>query len=320
MKPICFVVGAGASAAYDFPLGHELVTEILELHPDNPPWKEMGNGDRLGQFQGALRYSDHSSIDILLEHRVDLWEIGAQAIAAVLLPKESPMNLARFARRQNTTLYDYNRSHDRWYGLLFEKLARLANSFADFTRLPISFVTFNYDRSFDFFFWQWLHVKYSVTPQALSDYLSKLQIFHVHGQLGKLAFQDGAPAEKLEYGRPMTHIEVERAAKTIHIPHNADLVNQPGYKSAVERIKEAKTLVFLGFGFDERNFERLQVPDVRDQNQLMIYATSYNLNPVELARVNGLMGLRVHDLGSPKFATREYLESIWPALRERILP
>ena len=97
MKPICFVLGAGASPPYGFPIGSELVTEILNFDDREFPWDELGNRHELKDLQDALRYSDHSSVDILLLHRRDLWKIGTHAIAVALLSKESPKNLGRYA-------------------------------------------------------------------------------------------------------------------------------------------------------------------------------------------------------------------------------
>jgi hypothetical protein len=55
MKPICFVLGAGASAPNDFPLGTELVTEILDLDANKSPWTDFNNQQKLRELQGALR-------------------------------------------------------------------------------------------------------------------------------------------------------------------------------------------------------------------------------------------------------------------------
>jgi hypothetical protein len=314
MKPICFVLGAGASAPYDFPIGSELVTEILGYDEREFPWDELGNRHELKNLQDSLRYSDHSSIDILLLHRRDLWKIGTQAIAVALLTKEHPSKLGRYASKFGPG----DRGHDRWYGQCFELLSKCVGSFAEFTKLPISFVTFNYDRSFDFFFWQWLQAKYEPNDRkGLDEYLSTPRIFHVHGQLGLLAFQSG-PGDKLEYGRRLTTEIVTKAAVGIRIPHDDQL---PGYAPAVEHIKSAHTIVFLGFGFDEANLERLSVPNIDDSHRLEIFGTTYGLSEPERTRV-----LRVsfgnghhHDFASDRLKVRDFFDAFWPKLKARLM-
>jgi hypothetical protein len=314
MKSICFLLGAGASAPYGFPIGSELVTEILNFDDREFPWDELGNRHELKDLQDALRYSDHSSVDILLLHRRDLWKIGTQAIAVALLSKENPKNLARYA----TKVSQSDRGADRWYGQLFELLSKCVGSFNEFTKLPIIFVTFNYERSFDFFFWQWLQAKYKPDHTALDVYLRKPRILHVHGQLGFLAFQEGNPDQKLDYGRRLTIDILRKAADGIRIPHDDELENSPGYKQAVDRIKEANTIVFLGFGFDEHNFQRLQVPFIDDSDKLMIYGTTYGISRTERERVLAIAG-KWNDMAGNTITTRGFLDDFWPKLRARLM-
>jgi hypothetical protein len=314
MKPIVFVLGAGGSAAYNFPLGSELVTDILRLEPQNQPWNEMRNADELRLLHTALRYSDHSSIDILLQHRKDLRDIGALAIAACLLPKEIPTNLARHAEKFTPARLEY----DRWYGLLFELLSR-NRTFEQFAKLDVKFVTFNYERSFDFFLWQWIQAKYHPKPELLNEYMSTKRIFHVHGHFGFLAYECENVADGLEYGARPTVENFKKAAAGIIIPNDDKAHESEGFKAAAKAIQNANTVVFLGFGFDLTNFLRLQVPTADDEGKFKIFGTTYKMSDRARNSAIGLLGPnRRHSIASNSLSMRDFFDTFWNDLDARM--
>ena len=154
----------------------------------------------------------------------------------------------------------------------------------------------------------------SLTIAALNTYLQAPRIFHVHGQLGLLAFQEGKPEQRLDYGRRLTTDIVRKAADGIRIPHDDGLGNSLAYKQAVDRVEEANTIVFLGFGFDEQNLQRLQVPIIDDSNRLIIYGTTYGMSGPEQQRVLKIAG-KWNDMAGSEITTRGFLDNFWPKLR-----
>jgi hypothetical protein len=57
-----FVLGAGASAPFNYPLGSKLVEEVLAFHPDE---SSGVHPNLLGPFQEALKKSGDYSVDAL---------------------------------------------------------------------------------------------------------------------------------------------------------------------------------------------------------------------------------------------------------------
>src|SRR5262245_10532119 len=107
-KQIVFVLGAGASAPYGFPLGMDLVDQICaeilgrafgtipeRLEPRIDPrlaqrLVTMGHTvPRINDFAIALRGTRPYSIDSFLETRKEFLDVGKAAIADVLLRAEA---------------------------------------------------------------------------------------------------------------------------------------------------------------------------------------------------------------------------------------
>src|SRR6266705_6647333 len=91
--PTAFILGAGASNPYHFPMGLDLKNEICKmldrpqpcLNPNNDP----SVAEELRAFQEALQKSGQWSVDAFLERREEkINAIGKRAIAAALIPFE----------------------------------------------------------------------------------------------------------------------------------------------------------------------------------------------------------------------------------------
>jgi hypothetical protein len=91
-KSTVFVLGAGASAPYKFPLGRELSRIITRLAHGYPHFETLvTNGFGAGQItalRDAFSKSGVNSIDAFLEHRTELIEIGKAVIATVMIAFE----------------------------------------------------------------------------------------------------------------------------------------------------------------------------------------------------------------------------------------
>jgi hypothetical protein len=92
-KPTVFVLGAGASAPYGFPLGTALSDAIaVELLRDSDFRDDLLganiNVPILQQFARALRASGRYSIDEYLQGHPEYRDLGKLAIARILIPAE----------------------------------------------------------------------------------------------------------------------------------------------------------------------------------------------------------------------------------------
>lgn len=136
-KPTVFILGAGASKPYGYPLGWELRERILALPDDCELFPKLDHApNEFIQFKKALAESPAESIDAFLEHRDEFTRIGKHAIAAELLKCE-----------QRERLYDPG-NEDDWYRYLFNRMTAGVR-FDHFLQNEVSFVTFNYDRSLE---------------------------------------------------------------------------------------------------------------------------------------------------------------------------
>jgi hypothetical protein len=185
-KRLVVLMGAGASIGSGYPLGPELVRQICETNPKNgrSPFARLNLITEFENLREAIRSLDHSSIDRVLQTRRDLWSVGKLAITQSLLKCESH-DLSYHTEKWT----DGDHRRHRWYGGFFELLTAEIPNFAHFAMLPLTFVTFNYDRSFDFFSWRWLNEKWPDNRIDIDQYLLKNPIIHLHGQFGKLEFQ-----------------------------------------------------------------------------------------------------------------------------------
>ena len=132
--------------------------------------------------------------------------------------------------------------------------------FDRFGENQVSFVTFNYDRSLEYFFRTALVNSYGKSIAESDAVLKNIPIIHVHGRLGSLIHAD-APRISGE-GRPfvnaVTTVDVRIAMDDIVImPHASD--ESPEFRQAHAELLSASRIFFLGFGYHPSNMSRLRV-------------------------------------------------------------
>ena len=248
------VLGAGASNPYGFPLGADLKNSIVAtqkpmlehelrvLHYDNAT---------ITEFRDALRYGSHATIDIFLERKTNFREIGAYFIAEAISRCES--HDALFSRQD-------------WYADLFRLLGleTLGGEMPD-----VSIVTLNYDRSLEHFLAK--NIDYNCPHELVErahERRKSLKIVHAHGSLG--------PYPETMYGSASGHSEsLRRAAESIRIVSDR-LDESPDFRAAQGLVAQAKHVVFLGFGYNDRTL--LALLSGVDREQTQFYGTAMNLS------------------------------------------
>lgn len=109
IKPTVFILGAGASASYNFPLGSELKNQIIDSLTSNftsinnysgQTGQVQTNSDidffesagydesKLNALREGLKFSGQNSIDAFLENRPEFIALGKLIIAKKLLGYE----------------------------------------------------------------------------------------------------------------------------------------------------------------------------------------------------------------------------------------
>jgi hypothetical protein len=261
-QKVTLVLGAGASAPYGFPLGQNLMSEVIEkligesggrsLHLIQL-LKDLGfQRKQQEDFANALHDAKQTSIDAFLQERgVDFLDIGKACIAACLIPYEYLFNL----KQMEHELVEWQRGK-RWY----EYLLNLLGPYKNFAENQLSIITFNYDRSLEYFLFNAIKPRFKVDDKQAIEVMKAVPIFHVYGQLGK---PDIFYPEGRGYTPEVSVNSVQQSVAEIHLMHEdreeSDVIAD--YQDSHRLISEAHRIVFIGFGYLEKNIERLMIRD-----------------------------------------------------------
>lgn len=276
-KNTVFILGAGASSDFGFPLGERLRKEVIQTfkNPNNKevvnvakvltgPWPDDHNDyiRPITDFSNKLYLDADYSIDAFLERFKEAYlTIGKLAIAQIL------------AKYENQDQFYEN---DNWLRIIYKQMKQGA-SIDTFTNNKVAFVTFNYDRSLEHFLYTSLlsfHEK--ISENHVRNIINQIPIIHVYGQLDSLPWQntDGRP-----YGSSITLGQLKRYKENINIIFE-DVTNtiNLSLQKAYDLFKQAERIYILGFGFHQININRLRLNDFGGKN---IIATSYGLGREE---------------------------------------
>lgn len=230
-----FVLGAGCSRPYGFPLGDQLKTTMLGRFSGETKQllEKVGfTKDHFEEFHEVLQYSSDPTVDIFLEKRRRFRKLGSYLIAATIMPLETRDSL--FPQRD-------------WYADLFMAL--------DFEResedpLPLSIVTLNYDRSLEYFLKK--SIDYNCRDWLIERAHHKreqIRIVHAHGSLGDYP--------NVPYGlKPTDEAALKQAAERIKIASDK-LEDSHDFHQAIDIIATAQHVVFLGFGYNQQTLSAL---------------------------------------------------------------
>jgi hypothetical protein len=116
-----------------------------------------------------------------------------------------------------------------------------------------TFVTFNYDRTLEHFFYHRLLYTYDIKPAEALEKLKEIPIIHVYGSLGN--FHDSILAKQ-----SFTPPEIQAAATSIRLMYD-DRREHPEIEKAKAAISGASIVCFLGFSFDPDNLALLEMQD-----------------------------------------------------------
>ena len=261
-KKTVLVVGAGGSVPFGFPTGLKLKSDILE-HPIRQALMNMCKypPDEVSSFLEDLRKSGSLSVDAFLEYRKEYLDIGKAAIALALIPKEIP----------GSKLYDQSEGQT-WYDYLLNKMK---SSFDAFRDNKLTILTFNYDRSLDFYLREALSSNYGKKIDEVEECLSKIPIIHLYGQLGTLS-------ERPYHSSELNKETIEKAASGIRIVHESTPITDQ-FKQARAALTEASFVYFVGFGYALINLRRLGVEQIPRNAQ--IFGSAYGMTDMEKGQV-----------------------------------
>jgi hypothetical protein len=313
-----FVVGAGASVDYSFPLGEQLtkqIAEALNMSKDtSSPATELVrtainvagqrpdvqcNAHQLFHQARALQaaLSTAASIDTFLENHSDTPDfelLGKMAIGACLITAERRSALRP---RHPGEMIDLARVENSWLARLFKTVLApgVLKPSVEQIFSKVSFVVFNYDRCIEHYFEQAIASHFMLDlPSAATIVRKHLRIIHPYGDLGSL-HGNGT----VSFGHEL-HPETHAAGDAIYAMSQRLLTFTESKKAqgaeAKDMIRKAQRLVLLGFGFGEQNVDLLRVSSAVQQTRATVKGLSKsNQDQVQyrITQMTGTSGLIV---------------------------
>ncbi|MCY1646473.1 hypothetical protein OVA11_05110 [Caulobacter sp. SL161] len=275
MGKTVFVLGAGASKDFgnNMPIGEELAATIddmlikefadASMHSDGLVKDAFRRGTglyrehRAAAIQIGKSLHSKSSIDELIDEWSDFPEfsnVAKHAIAAALLTAEFRSNLCHSIHDEVAWASAFRPMRDSWASWLFRNVGgqgvQRRHAFQAFS--DVAFVTFNYDRCLEqFLLANFMHTCNLHQDVALAA-LNNVEIHHAYGRLGPLS-SDGT-LFTVPYGSTDPY-HIHKAATQIKT------FTEEVESGAAQRIRNtifhAGRLIFLGFGFHNRNLDLL---------------------------------------------------------------
>lgn len=273
-----FVVGAGASAEIDLPVGSALLETIArKLNISFQDGIRLRSGDhqiadvirryaytrnenhnlyyqKARMIEGAVPVAP--SIDNFLDaHKKDehLQFCGKLGVVASILEAERKSKL--FVDEYNGGRDDLSRLNGTWYTAFMKMLVeRVDLDEVESVFENISFITFNYDRCIQKFLHVALQRYYGIDPGRAANLISKLEIIHSYGSIGRLPFEGGQLV--VPYGAKLDEVDLIKAAGRIRT-FTEQVEGEGSLNAILESVGSAETIVFLGFGFHPQNMELL---------------------------------------------------------------
>ena len=290
-----FVLGAGASAEVNMPVGAQLAKIIRDKcdirfeHGHRP----QGQGDfsiyqeffrvyqkEITKYQDAawlirdgIQFSN--SIDDFLDlHRSDQFVnlFGKALIIRSILEAERKSILYIDRGNGDTTIKLDDKLEATWYIKFIQLLAR-GVALDDVTDLfnQVAFIDFNYDRCLEHFLLHAVHRLYGLSLDQARQICGKLRIIHPYGYVG-----DTLTAGNREVpfgGQARNHLALASGIKTY-----TEQIRDTAELSAIrEEIARAQNIVFLGFAYHDQNLQML-LPSEPPQVSPVIFGTAYEMS------------------------------------------
>lgn len=315
-----FIVGAGASKEFDFPVGSELAAQIakkldIRFEGFNQP---VGAGD-FGLFE-AIKQADGGNASLLQaacwlirdgielsysidnfidthrhDQRVEL--CGKLAIAKCILDAEkaSKLHVDRNVDDTNPSL----KATGTWITSLMRVMQNgvqkdQVSHFFDNS----SFIVFNYDRCIEHYFYHALQALYGIAESEAAEVVATMVIHHPYGSVGALPWQGRSNLKSVLFGSRDSSRVIGPLLPNIktYTEQTESGEDQAIISSLVE---EADTVVFLGFSYLAQNLDLL-LRRVNKRRLRRVIGTGIGLSTADREIVsNALSVLTIEGASSP---------------------
>jgi hypothetical protein len=260
-KNCVFVIGAGASQVYGLPSGADLKDRVLNLlaNPDEI-FSKVFRSNQIETFRESLFRSGCNSVDAFLENRSDFADIGKFAISEIIAKQEIVGRLFDSGKTGIPHVPHKYQIEGDWLAYL---LSLMRTDFNNFQKNNVQFITYNYDRVIETFFYETLKNSFGKNDAEVASVINNLKIIHLHGQLGYLPWQNAEETKKRAFGQGGKVYnelidDINIGASEIKIIHEAN-PDSNEFIEAREILNKANSILFLGFGYAPQNIERLHL-------------------------------------------------------------
>lgn len=255
-KPTVVVLGAGASIDYKLPSSSKLREDIVNsISPTSNRSAEISKwigveAAQLRDFAHQLRNSRTETIDSWLAANPKFMDLGKTAICKVI------------GQHEHAGFLYGGWCQDIWN--IMKEGARDIDTFTKNNRL--FFVTFNYDRSLEEFFYQSIKNYFlDANEDMVIKAVKVINITHVHGQNGYLPWQiEDKIKQATRAYVPHKDFDAEswKQAKSCskHILTTYDTSDGlPDVFKLGNIMANARKILFAGFGYDPSNLRKLLI-------------------------------------------------------------
>jgi hypothetical protein len=297
-----FIIGAGAGADVNMPVGRGLALDIAKRTKVNIEHfgGRLGKGTidedlALSFFEKGLG-KDHAYFEafelirkgILLSNSIDdflnihesspeVVAVGKSAIIRSILNAERDSYLFVSPSNANNIL-DLDRIVGSWF-VKFMQVLGPGRKAPDVERVldEVSFINFNYDRCLEHFFMHALHLLYGIPKLQATTIVERASIIHPYGWVGPL---DKVPFGGSQHGRH-DYLDLSTRIKTY-----TEQVEEAATVSSMEKaIRNAECIVFLGFAYHKQNMKLLFRNHVVPKVEKPIFATALGMSDADEGEV-----------------------------------
>lgn len=274
------ILGAGASYDYGFPTGDQLTQTIHELLTDN--YHAAGRllerfgytQTRLYEFQDKVKELELPTLDIWIQEHPDCTPLAKSVIAAALIPYE-----------KSEAIQKPSPPKKHWYRYLFRRmLGERADGGEGFavSAARLKIVTFNYDRSLEYYLFRALSDSYE--RAGAIDLYKLLQIRHVYGSLGRPHFLGESDPNSRTFEPTLTEETIRRCIRCMEMVTEAKIPYEDIGILYSDLFDGANKVCFLGFGYATQNLHRVIFRKESLEGR-EVYGTAYHLPQTEAREV-----------------------------------
>lgn len=289
--PTTFVIGAGASQPYGWPLGAALMQSARDVHPQSAEHMLAVRAVRAMDRERQMSTAEASAI--VTRVVADIRQHPARSIDAYLETRQRDEQAMRVGRLLLAILLGESRAGrpndppingDDWLGYVFDQMlegAPTAQAFAE-GNANVRFVTFNFDSVIEQRLSADVRRAYPGDDIEPDSYLLS-PVIHVHGRLpdlpaSLLTFNDvhGFPADWSDW--PIG------AAQRINVI--LDDIDEGVLQAARQAVQGSIIVCFLGFHYAKTNLTRIGLtPEAQRQRRQTMFGSAFGFSDGERARV-----------------------------------